>query len=390
MRIHRIRAALVAMTLISVSALIGCGSATVQEMLPDQTLAYKKSREASENLELPPDLRSGSFDDALDVPPIDGGATYSEYASGRTQRSRAAASGDVLPSVANVELRRDGQQRWLEVDASAQQVWPQVIAFWRQQGILLTKQDPGIGIMQTDWVENRAEIPQDFITRMVRKVADGLYATSTRDQFTVRLDRGPRAGVTEVYLDHKGMVERIVEGTLGDAKRTVWEPSGTDPVKESEMLRRLMLFLGASQQEAGRAVAGGSTASRTGTADVARLVTDGAAPAILIDEEFRAGWRITGSALDRAGFSVEDRDLSRGTYYVRYQDADAPRRNERRTLGDRLAFWRGSGIDEVKQYRVQVDADGERTRVSVRDSAGNPDGSPAAQRILALLTEQMN
>ena len=373
--------------------LAGCGSAAVQEVIPDQTLAYKKSREASENLELPPDLRSGSFDDALDVPPLEGGgATYSDFASGRAKRRDTVASGEVLPSVSNVEMRRSGSDRWLEAQATPQQVWPQVVAFWRKQGILLVEQDPAVGVMKTDWLENRAEIPQDFITRQIRKVADGLYATSTRDQYRVQVEPGPRAGTTEIRLTHKGMEEKLVTSTLGDSERTVWEPSGTDPAKEAEMLRRLMLFLGASEQQAKQALTtaaptGGAAAPRAPTSSRARVSTEGGSQVLIIGDEFRRGWRMVGSALDRAGFSVEDRDMSRGLYYVRYQDVDA--RGEKRSLGSRLAFWRKDDIDRVKQYQIRVQGDASETRVTVLDSKGNADGSSSAGRILTLLSEQM-
>jgi outer membrane protein assembly factor BamC len=376
------------------AAIAGCGSATVQEMLPDQTLAYKKSREASENLELPPNLRAGSFDDALDVPSLDGGgATYSDYASGRAKRQDTVSSGEVLPAVANVEMRRSGSERWLEIQGSPQQVWPRVIAFWRQQGVLLVEQDPAVGVMKTDWLDNRAEIPQDFITRQLRKVVDGLYATSTRDQFRVQVEAGPRAGTTEVRLTHKGMEEKLVTNTLGDGSRTVWEPSGTDPGKEAEMLRRLMLFLGASEQQAKQALAGspkGQGAASAAPASPARVVTEGGSQVLIIADEYRRGWRMVGSALDRAGFSVEDRDMTRGAYYVRYQDTDARAGAQKPSLGSRLAFWRKDDIDRVKQYQIRVEGGETQTRVTVLDAKGNPDGSASAGRILALLAEQMN
>ncbi len=99
---------------------------------------------------------------------------------------------------------------------------------------------------------------------------------------------------------------------------------------------------------------------------------------------------MTGSALDRAGFSVEDRDMSRGAYYVRYQDADSGSEPRKRSWGSRLAFWRKNDIDRVKQYQIRVQGDETQTRVSVLDAKGNPDNSPAAGRILTLLAEQMN
>lgn len=377
--------------------LVACGSATIQEMLPDQTLAYKKSREASENLELPPNLRTGNFDDALDVPPLDGGgATYSDFTSGRAKRQATAGSGEVLPEVPSVEMRRSGSERWLEVQATPQQVWPRVIAFWRQQGILLVEQDPAVGVMKTDWIENRAEIPQDFLTRQLRRVVDGLYATSTRDQYRVQVEPGPRAGLSEVRLTHKGMEEKLVTSTLGDSQRTVWEPSGTDTGRESEMLRRLMLFLGATEQQSKQALAAvGSAAAPSvgGTAPAGppgRVVTEGGSQVLIIGDEYRRGWRMVGSALDRAGFSVEDRDMSRGAYYVRYQDADARASGQKRSLASRIAFWRKDDIDRVKQYQIRVQGDATQTRVTVLDANGDPDRSPAAGRILSLLAEQMN
>ena len=382
-------AVLLPLSLLIVCGLTACGSASLQEMLPDQSLAYKKSRQAEENLELPPDLRSGKFDDAMDVPPIDGGATYSEYAGGRAQRQRDTAAGAVLPAVENVQLRRSGDSRWLEVQATPTQVWPRVIAFWREQGILLVDQNPAVGVMKTDWIENRAEVPQGFVTRMIRKVADGLYATSSRDQYSVRIDNGPTAGVTELHLTHRGMEEKLETGTLGDSKRTVWQPGKNDPEREAEMLRRLMLFLGAPEKQAAAAVAG-TVASPTSTraASPVRLVSEGVGPQLLIADEFRRGWRMTGSALDRAGFAVEDRDLSRGIYFVRYQDADGAGAGKR-SLVERLAFWRKDGIDRVKQYQIKVEGNDTETRVSVLDAQGNRDSSPGAQRILTLLQEQM-
>ena len=382
-------AVLLPLSLLIVCGLTACGSASLQEMLPDQSLAYKKSRQAEENLELPPDLRSGKFDDAMDVPPIDGGATYSEYAGGRAQRQRDTAAGAVLPAVENVQLRRSGDSRWLEVQATPTQVWPRVVAFWREQGILLVDQNPAVGVMKTDWIENRAEVPQGFVTRMIRKVADGLYATSSRDQYSVRIDNGPTAGVTELHLTHRGMEEKLETGTLGDSKRTVWQPGKNDPEREAEMLRRLMLFLGAPEKQAAAAVAG-TVASPTSTraASPVRLVSEGVGPQLLIADEFRRGWRMTGSALDRAGFAVEDRDLSRGIYFVRYQDADGAGAGKR-SLVERLAFWRKDGIDRVKQYQIKVEGNDTETRVSVLDAQGNRDSSPGAQRILTLLQEQM-
>lgn len=380
-----------AIVLLYASGLAGC-SFGMQDILPDQTLAYKKSRQAEENLELPPDLKGGSFDDALDVPPIAGGATYSDYAGDRAQRPRSVAGqSEVLPTVANVDLRREGNNRWLDVQTPPQQVWPRVVSFWREQGILLVEQNPAVGTMKTDWIENRAEIPRDFMTRILGKVAGGLYSASTRDQYSVRIDQGTKPGVTEIHLTHRGMQEKLVSNTVGESTNTAWEPSGNDQGKEAEMLRRLMLYLGASQQKAATLTQGGGSAAPAARPSSVRLASEGGTQVLIIPDEMRRGWRMTGSALDRAGFAVEDRDMSRGLFFVRYQDADAGARGggQPRSWASRLAFWRKDDIDRVKQYQIRVQGNDTETRVSVLDPKGQPDTSPAAGQILALLQAQM-
>ncbi|QGU33949.1 outer membrane protein assembly factor BamC [Thermochromatium tepidum] len=369
----------------------GCSMSEIQDSLPDQRLVYKKQREASENLEIPPDLTAGRFDDALDIPAVDRPTTFSEYAGGREQRQRIASQGDVLPQVQNVELKRRGGERWLEVQAAPQTLWPRLVAFWREQGILLTEQNPTLGVMRTDWLDNRAEIRKDFITRMVSKVAEGLYSTSTRDQYSLRIEEGIKPGTTEIRLTHRGMVERLVTDGIGDNSRTIWEPSGSDKEKEAEMLRRLMVYLGASQS---RAAGSGTEVAATGQPVGAntRLSIEGGVPVILIPQEFRSAWRLTGTALDRAGFAVEDRDQTQGVYYVRYAGRGDPPPSDGKKPGllSRLAFWRKKEVDSVKQYQVKVSGNATESRVTVLAADGTPDPSPNSQRILGLLQEQMH
>ena len=370
------------------SVLVGCGSSSVIEgMLPDQTLAYKKQREATENLEVPPDLSRGQVDDALDVPAA-GSATYSDYVGERSKRGEMASSGAVLPAVENVELRRDGSSRWLEVGAPADAVWPRVVSFWREQGILLVEQNPTVGVMKTDWLENRAELNKDFISRMMRTVADGLHATSTRDQYRVRLERGPKTGTTDIYLTHTRMEERILSNTVGEGANAMWEPAPSDPGKESEMLRRLMVYLGVTEGRAAGAAASGGAGEAGTKPTTVRMVSDGGGSALIISEEFRRAWRQTGVALDRAGFAVEDRDMSNGTYYVRY-DPGSEGAQKKEGFFSKMAFWRGKELDAVKKYRVNLVGSGTETRLTVLDAGGQRDDSPAGRKILSLLQEQI-
>jgi outer membrane protein assembly factor BamC len=358
----------------------------VNDYLPDQRLEYKKQREAQENLEVPPDLLAGQFDDAMDVPTMGGSATYSEYVGERKKSRQVAASGEVLPEVKDVTLKRQGDDRWLVVKATPQQVWPRVVAFWRKQGILLLEQDPATGVMKTDWLENRAEIRKDFLTNMLRKVAGGLYETSTRDQYRVRLEPGVEPGTTDIYLTQRGMEEKLVSNTVGEDATTVWEPAPRDPGKEALMLRRLMVYLGVTEQRANRVLAQSQPSGSAGGSS--QLVTGpGGQTELVIDEDFPQAWRLTGLALDRVGFAVQDRDRTQGVYYVRYDNPSKGKKKE--GFLSKLAFWRSSDIDTVTQYRVKLSSAGGRTRVVVLNNAGQRENSATAKRILTLLQEDI-
>jgi outer membrane protein assembly factor BamC len=324
----------------------------------------------------------------MDIPPAAGSATYSDFVGERTARSRIAGSGDVLPTVSGITLERSGDKRWLEIDASPQAVWPRVVSFWREQGILLEEQDPAIGVMKTDWLENRAEIRDDIITRTLRTVADGLYSTSTRDQYRVRIDAGRRAETTEVYLTHRGMEERMVRNTVGEGATTVWEPADSDPDKEAAMLRRLMLYLGVTDRRADQMLASGGSAAAAGAGSAgARLVQGGGGSELVIPQEYRQAWRQTGLALDRTGFAVEDRNRSDGVFYVRYDDPQ--RGQQERGILSRMAFWNSDDTNTVEQYQVRLNEQGNETRVTIHNATGQRDTSATAERILSLLEEQM-
>jgi outer membrane protein assembly factor BamC len=126
------------------------------------------------------------------------------------------------------------------------------------------------------------------------------------------------------------------------------------------------------------------------------LERDGGGSVLRLQEQFSRAWRRTGLALDRVGFTVEDRDRSRGLYFVRYVDPESDLRGkEEKGFFSKLAFW-SSDDDKRDQsrdgYLVSLiggrDGD-ENTQVVVLNKDGERDGSPTADRILSLLHEQL-
>ncbi len=357
----------------------------VEGMLPDRKVEYKKSKQAEKNLEVPPDLTSSSISDSLVIPGQgSGSATYSDFANRDTPAPGVRSSGGVIPQLDDLKVQRDGDQRWLVVKASPDDVWARVIDFWQENGILMVEQDPSVGVMVTDWIENRADIKSDIITDSVRKLFDGVYSASTRDQYRVRIERGGDADTVELFLTHRGMQEEMVDSTGSESERTVWIPRATDHGLEAEMLRRLMVHLGVADKKASRSLARKSTSTRQRS----QLNRGQGQVSLTVKEEFPRAWRLAGVALDRVGFAVEDRSRSDGVYFVRYNDP--MKVNEDPGILSKLAFWEDEkNIDKENRYQVKLSAEADITQIVILNEAGTRDNSATAVRVLTLLHEQM-
>lgn len=383
--------------MLAVAGLTGC-SGTVEDaldnVLPKREATYKSSRSLPP-LEVPPDLSSSTLNNALRVPEAAAGsATLSQYNS-PAQGGAVAGNSAVLPDLDRVRVERSGDKRWLVVSAPPAQVWPRVRDFWLEQGFLIQNEDPSIGIMETDWAEQRAPISGGFLQGLMTKMNNAFYGVATRDKYRTRLERASEANDTEVFVSHRGAEEMIIEAakTAPETQDTrSWQPTPADPELEAEMLSRMMIFFGVTEEAARTRVA--DTRARP---DRATLERDGDGSVLRLQEQFSRAWRRTGLALDRVGFTVEDRDRSRGLYFVRYVDPETELRGkEEKGFFSKLAFWNSSDSDTRDQskdgYLVSLvggrDGD-ENTQVVVLNKEGERDGTPTADRILGLLHEQL-
>jgi len=357
----------------------GCGS--VGEMF-DSKVDYKSAGQLPP-LEVPPDLTAPQRDGRFAVPERQS-ATLSGYQQERKEQGRVTGT-SVLPQPENVRFERAGRERWLVVQEPPEKVWPVVREFWQERGFLIKQESPEAGVMETDWAENRANLPQDFIRGVLGRFAEQVYSTAERDKFRTRLERTADGKGTEIYISHRGMQEVYTTGLRGNEGQTVWQAREPDPGLEAEFLRRLMVRLGTQEERAKATV---STEPQPMRAEIKKS-SDGT-QLLQVNEPFDRAWRRVGLALDRVGFTVEDRDRQNGLYYVRYADpeADMKRKDAERGFLSRLF---GSGDPKVKpeQYRVQVRQDKEASTVNVLNKDGGAETSTTAQRILALLHEQL-
>ena len=353
-------------------ALSGCESVQLTKRID-----YKSTASAPA-LELPPDLTTPRYDDRYTVTTASGVAA--QQAGGQQRQSQT------LVVVPDARIARAGNERWLVVKATPEQAWNTTRQFWNDSGFVMTTEQPALGVMETDWAENRAEIPQDALRRTIGKFVDIFYTTYKRDKFRSRIERGVEPGTVEIYVSHRGM-EQVPTGKIDNSSPAAfaWALMPPNPDLEAEMLTRLMVKFGASEPQAIAAVA--QAASQPERARVEKG-NDGV-PRLVVDETFDRAWRRVGLALDRSGFTVVDRDRSNGLYYVRYADPDADINKRDQGFLAKLMFWRKEEGEKPEQYRIAVVESSPRSLVTVQDPKGAPDKTPASDRILALLKDQL-
>jgi outer membrane protein assembly factor BamC len=359
--------------------LVSCKSIEI----PTKKIDYKTTSQLP-NLEVPPDLVRPSTDDRYVVPDVTpkGSATYSAYRRDRAGQPRARRT-SVLPQLENAHIERAGSQRWLVVQGEPEALWLVVKDFLQENGFIVDREIPEAGIMETAWAENRAKIPQGGIRGFLGRALDNLYSTSERDKYRVRLERGIKPGTTEIYISHRGM-EEVYTGE-GEEKDTRWQPRPPDPGLEAEMLGRLMVRLGVQEDRVKAELAEAPEAPR---ASLTR--GEDGDRALALNDQFDRAWRRVGLALDRVGFTVVDRDRSKGLYYVRYIDPEVDNKSaEKKGWFSWLKFWKSDKKAAPERYRIHVKNAGEGAQVNVLDKDGGVEQSETATRILTLLYEQL-
>jgi outer membrane protein assembly factor BamC len=375
----------------SVVGLSGCSS--LGSLFGDK-VDYKSAGKA-QPLDVPPDLTRLQKENRYAIPETNRGtATASSYS---LQQQGALASGvnepiaqgsnQIAPrALGEIRIERAGNQRWLVLNQKPEVLYPLVKEFWLDSGFLINTELPDVGVMETDWAENRAKIPQDVLRKTLGRVLDSLYSTGERDKFRTRLERTASGG-TEIYISHRG-AEEVLVGQNRDT--TSWTARASDPGLEAEFLTRLMLRLGIAREQATAAVKGA-----TAPALQAKLVQAPNATYVEVDEGYDRAWRRIGLALDRVGFTVEDRDRIQGIYFVRFvdigTDAQGKAVPEKGFLGRLFSFGKSDKDKDGERFQIAVKSGSNvnTTQVFVLGNDGKPATSANGSKILNLLNDQL-
>ncbi len=339
-----------------------------------------KNNASTKALDFPPDLTAPEFDNAFALP-----ANGVVSASSSANNSRAFygdnARVNVLPKSTNVRFGQQGTLRWLDVNESADTLWSKLRAFWRTVGIAIKKDEPRIGIMETEWAESSAGLPAGFLRNALGKVFQSGFDAGARDRYRIRVEKST-SKMTRIFLTHKG-AEEVVDG-VGSG----WQLRPANHEYEAEMLNRLRAYL----QGDIAAVTGKSALtvknSALQTSSVASIVEQEGRTILQIHDTYKRTWVLTGIMMDRMGLVVEKQNQASGIYHVTYQgnDEDAERRGFfKKFFGDRTTI-----LTKEQDYQVHIQDAGKLSVVRIFDEEGKPLGKRQTKLALARIKKEFD
>lgn len=318
--------------------------------------------------------------DRLVMPPDLSGERIGQVPESRRDRGAAAMTGeqreeqerasrDVAPEPVGTRIRQQGAERWLQVQAAPEQVWDGLNRWLEDEGVPVARSEQELGIIETGWMP-RPMGPSGGVFLPLERDPEGAPLV---DQYLIRVEAGEEQGMSEVFVAHR-RVAAVDDG---------WAPRTGERGLEGEMLRGFMLHLGADE-----AFAAEQAAQREQR--LTRMDTDEEGhPILIVREGYLQTFQRVGLALDRAAFTVEDRNRAQGRFLVRYdpaadQDDDGP------GFFSRLAFWREREPElERGTYAVVIGSGDDGSTVSVRSEEGDRVSERLSERLLILIDDQL-
>ena len=305
----------------------------------------------SYKLDVPPDLSEPDVTDNLALPNIAGGSTYSAY-------THTEDRGDKITSAApiGVKVIRDGATQWLEIESTAEKLWPQLKVFFTKVGFEIKREDKSLGVIETNWLENRIDLPTNWFSKLLARIS----SSGLRDKYRARLEKTKNPEVTRVFITHQGLREQASD-EIGGVK-IWWETRPSDPELEAEMYQRFLIFRDVSKEEAIKLVDTIAAKERT------RIIEKDGTKMLQVGEGFARTWRRVGIALDRIGLLVDDRNRSGGLYYLRITDDFRDKAKEDDSW--LASLFSGKKVKLKERYLLSVNKENDTTLISIYETTG--------------------
>ena len=301
-------------------SLAGCFSSTNKPKQTEQTLLGEKniryySDKTVTSLEVPPDLTKPNSQNALRLDDYVTGLEKNtvDFSKGSIQNT-AKVAGSISGST-DVEVKRLGQIRWLVVDKTPEVVWNLARSFFKSYGFSIKKSDKKIGIMETNFLKNHPDVPDQslgLIRSMLKKATGSTYTLPIIDKYRIRLEPLDGGKKTEVHFALNSMKE-VVTDAGSEEENTIWQAYPTDELLETEMLYRFMVYLGSDGAVAREQIA---EAQKKQITQVQVVTGAGGYTKLKFDLNKHDTWESIAWALDEMNVDVEDRDIKEGSFYV--------------------------------------------------------------------------
>ncbi|RUM80440.1 MAG: hypothetical protein DSZ16_06500 [Candidatus Thioglobus sp.] len=284
-----------------------------QISLGERSIGYYSDKTVT-SLEIPPDLTKPSSQNEFRL---------ENYVTGVQENTLSFSEKDntikeapsILRTLANIEVKKSGDRRWLLVDKKPDAVWNLSKSFFKSHGFAIKKTNKKIGMMETDFLENHPEIPDKslgVIRSMLKKAIAARYALPIVDKYRIRIEPTDNGDKSEVYLSLTSM-EEVLTKAGSDDENTIWQSRPKDQALETEMLYRLMTFLGSDHAVAREKIIQAKE-DQTLTVSLSKGVNGYAKLTFSLNQYDT--WDNMGWALDQLNIDVDDKDVKEGSFYI--------------------------------------------------------------------------
>jgi outer membrane protein assembly factor BamC len=318
-----------ALTLLSLS-LTGCFSSdkttdTKTTNVGERDIKYYSNKTVT-SLEIPPDLTKPNFQKAFRLSKYvanvkEDVVNFSGKDIDAKKNSTAKKKTTILKVPFNVVVKREGERRWLVVDEKPDVVWDLSTNFLKSYGFVIKKTNKKIGLIETDFLENHPEIPDQslgVIRSMLKTAIATKYVLPIMDKYRIRIEPTQDTRKTSIYLSLVSM-EEVLTKAGSDDENTIWQSRPKDKSLETEMLYRLMTFFGSDQEIAKKKILKAQE-NKMLSVKVSESV-NGYAKLIFPLNQYET-WDSIGWALDQLNIDIEDKDIKEGSFYINVARSD--------------------------------------------------------------------
>ncbi len=272
----------VPMLILSMISLASCGFNNPASS-PD--VIYSETSDEAKALQIPPDLTNVGNAEQFILPGTE---------AGPLARNR------LLPEFSGARYVRRGDQNWLELNQSAESVWPLVLEFIKKQKLVVEKTAPTTGLIFTQWqadTEKNGGLLKNLLP------GDELFT-----RYSFRLERdGTATRLFARAMQSPG--DAVNDSINASAEDEQWPASSHNPEQVAQLLVELLVFLGAEQQQAQGIL---SEPQANAIIDDAEVQTTSIGSQLVVHKGFAPSFREVKEAVNKIDYSVVLSDDSVG------------------------------------------------------------------------------